>query len=49
MAEAVTARVRRYIIDGTDQDLRRLLSVAELVAELARAAFRRPVSSQGGT
>ena len=41
MAEAVAARVRRYMFDGTDQDLRRLLSISELTAEMARAAFRR--------
>lgn len=41
MAEAVAARVRRYIFDGTDQDLRRLLSISELTAEMARAAFGR--------
>ena len=41
MAEAVAERVRRYIFDGTDQDLRRLLSISELTAEMARAAFRR--------
>lgn len=41
MAEAVAERVRRYILDGTDQDLRRLLSISEVSAEMARAAFRR--------
>ena len=38
MAEAVAERVRRYIFDGTDQDLRRLLGISELSAEMARAA-----------
>jgi SAM-dependent methyltransferase len=41
MAEEVTARVSRYVNDGSDQDLRRLLRGAELVAEPARTAFRR--------
>jgi SAM-dependent methyltransferase len=41
MAEAVTERVSRYILDGTDPDLRRLLSIADLSAEMARTAFRR--------
>jgi SAM-dependent methyltransferase len=41
MAEAVTERVSRYILDGTDQDLRRLLSIADLSAEMARTAFGR--------
>jgi hypothetical protein len=38
MAEAVTERVRRYILDGSDQDLRRLLSTSQVSAEMARAA-----------
>ena len=41
MAEEVTERVNRYILDGSDQDLRRLLSGAELGAHNARTAFRR--------
>ena len=49
MAEEVTARVSRYVNDGSDQDLRRLLSVAGLAAEPARTAFRRAVSGKGGT
>ena len=47
MAEAVAERVRRYIFDGTDQDLRRLLSISELSAEIARAAFRRVGLQEG--
>ena len=47
MAEEVTARVSRYINDGSDQDLRRLLRGAELVAEPARTAFRRAGVQQG--
>jgi hypothetical protein len=43
MAEAVAERVRRYILDGTDQDLQRLLSISELSAEMARTAFSRAV------
>jgi hypothetical protein len=34
-------RVSRYVNDGSDQDLRRLLRGAGLVAEPARTAFRR--------
>ena len=41
MAEEVTERVSRYILDGSDPDLRQLLSGAELGAENARTAFRR--------
>jgi SAM-dependent methyltransferase len=47
MAEEVAERVRRYIHDGTDQDLRRLLRIAEQNAEAARAAFRRLGVQQG--
>ena len=49
MAEAVAERVRRYILDGSDEDLRRLLSIAEVSAEMARAAFRRIGMQQGWT
>jgi ubiquinone/menaquinone biosynthesis C-methylase UbiE len=41
MAEDVTERVSRYILDGSDQDLRRLLIASELGAEAIRTAFRR--------
>ena len=41
MAETVAGRVRRYILDGSDEDLRRLLGIAEISAEMARAAFGR--------
>jgi SAM-dependent methyltransferase len=41
MAEVIAERVRRYILDGGDEDLRRLLGVAEATRELARAAVRR--------
>lgn len=49
MAEAVAERVRRYVLDGSDEDLRRLLSIAEVSAEMARAAFRRVGVRQGWT
>lgn len=49
MAEAVAERVRRYILDGSDEDLRRLLGIAELSAEMARAAFRRLGVRKGWT
>lgn len=42
MAEAaVGERVRRYILDGGDEDLRRLLRISEFSADMARGAFRR--------
>jgi ubiquinone/menaquinone biosynthesis C-methylase UbiE len=47
MAEAVAERVRRYILDGADEDLRRLLSISQEAAEMARAAFRRVGVQQG--
>src|SRR5207248_7029532 len=47
MAEAITERVRRYIRDGGDEDLRRLLGVAETTQEMARSAFRRAGMQEG--
>src|SRR6476646_796227 len=47
MAEAIEERVRRYILDGSDEDLRRLLGVAETTREMARSAFRRAGMREG--
>ena len=47
MADAIRERVRRYILDGNDEDLRRLLGVAEATRELARSAFRRVGVQEG--
>ena len=47
MAEAIAERVRRYILDGSDEDLRRLLGVAETTREMARSAFRRVGMREG--
>jgi SAM-dependent methyltransferase len=47
MAEAIAERVRRYILDGSDEDLRRLLSLAEVSEEMARSAFRRVGMQEG--
>jgi SAM-dependent methyltransferase len=42
MTEAeVAERVRRYILDGGDEDLRRLLKISEVSADMARGAFRK--------
>ncbi len=41
MAEPVVERVKRYILDGSDEDLRRLLTISQTTGETARAAFRR--------
>ena len=49
MTETVSQRVSRYILDGTDQDLRRLLSLAETFAESARAALVRAGVQPGWT
>jgi ubiquinone/menaquinone biosynthesis C-methylase UbiE len=47
LAEAIADRVRRYILDGSDEDLRRLLGVADATRELARSAFRRVGMREG--
>ena len=47
MAEAIADRVRRYILDGSDEDLRRLLGVADATREWARSAFRRVGMQEG--
>lgn len=47
MAEAIAERVKRYILDGGDEDLRRLLGVAESTREMARSAFRRVGMQEG--
>ena len=49
MAEAVAERVRRYILDGSHEDLRRLPGIAEISAGMARAAFGRLGMQQGWT
>ncbi len=41
MTDAITDRVRRYILDGSDSDLRRLMSVSEIFApDAARSLVR---------
>ena len=47
MADAISERVRRYILDGSDEDLRRLLGVAEATGGMARSAFRRVGMQEG--
>jgi ubiquinone/menaquinone biosynthesis C-methylase UbiE len=47
MTETINERVKRYVLDGTDQDLRRLLSISELSADMARTAFRRVGVEEG--
>ena len=49
MADATAEQVRRYILDGSDEDLRRLMSLSESFAEHARRAFRRVGVGPGWT
>jgi len=41
MTEATAGQVQRYILEGSDEELRRLLSVSEVTAGAARRAFGR--------
>jgi hypothetical protein len=41
VTDATLEQVRRYVLDGSDDDLRRLLSLSESFAAHARRAFRR--------
>jgi SAM-dependent methyltransferase len=41
VTDAVADRVKRYILDGSDADLRRLLRIAELMTPYCRAALER--------
>jgi SAM-dependent methyltransferase len=47
MSEATAGQVQRYILEGSDDELRRLLSVSEVTAGAARRAFSRAGVSQG--
>src|SRR5215472_11217263 len=49
MADETVDQVRRYILDGGDEDLRRLLSVSEFSAEAARRALHRAGIGRGWT
>lgn len=44
---AFRERIGRYILDGSDQDLQRLLKISELTADTARAAFGQVGVQQG--
>lgn len=41
MTESVEQRVHKYLLDGSDEDLKRLLMISEHMAERARTALRR--------
>jgi ubiquinone/menaquinone biosynthesis C-methylase UbiE len=49
MADATVDQVGRYILDGSDDDLRRLLNLSESFAEHARRALRRVGVGPGWT
>jgi ubiquinone/menaquinone biosynthesis C-methylase UbiE len=49
MAEAIVERVKRYVLDGSDADLRRLVGVSQVSQDMARAAFRRVGVREGWT
>jgi SAM-dependent methyltransferase len=49
MTEPITDRVQRYILDGGDSDLRRLMSISEVFADDARRSLTRVGVSAGST
>src|SRR5215469_17809740 len=49
MTKAIAEHSGRYVLDGSDEDLRRLLAVSEITAETARRAFGRVGIGEGWT
>jgi SAM-dependent methyltransferase len=49
MTKAAAEQIGRYVLDGSDEDLRRLLSISEVAAENARRAFGRVGVCEGWT
>jgi ubiquinone/menaquinone biosynthesis C-methylase UbiE len=49
MARAAADQLRRYVLDGSDEDLRRLLTLSESFAVQARRAFQRAGVGPGWT
>jgi SAM-dependent methyltransferase len=41
MADSIAERISRYVLDGGDEDLRRLLGISELMADHTRAVIMR--------
>ena len=41
MSEGIAATIERYVLNGTDEDLKRLLRISELLAGSARSAMQR--------
>jgi threonine dehydrogenase-like Zn-dependent dehydrogenase len=49
MTEPTAEQAGRYVLDGSDEDVRRLLAISEVSAETARRAFRRASVCDGWT
>jgi SAM-dependent methyltransferase len=47
MAETIAERISRYVLDGSDHDLQRLLRISEVLAEPVRAALRKVGVGEG--
>ncbi len=47
MPDVIAERISRYVLDGSDDDLRRLLRISEFLAEPTRAAIMRTGIEQG--
>jgi hypothetical protein len=47
MTKATAEQAGRYVLDGSDEDLRRLIALSEVIAENARRAFRRAGVCEG--
>jgi len=41
VAEGIAETIERYVLDGTDDDLKRLLKISEVSAKFARTALHR--------
>jgi hypothetical protein len=48
MTKAIAEHAERYVLNSSDEDLRRLLTVSEITAETARRAFGRGASAKDG-
>jgi hypothetical protein len=45
MVEVIAERIKRYVLDGSDEDLRRLLAISQVTAE--RVGFIAVLSRPG--
>ncbi len=48
MTDTAGDRAQGYLLDGGDEDLRRLLGISQVQAEMARTALRRSGIGAGG-